>query len=627
MTAPVKLLKTNSGYDIVVEDKSTVSVCPFTTHVPEGYLPYDEFSSKVDLSNTSTEQRHPLTSDLSQLMQEDTVWGISQLASVDVGVVSGYSKFRSQTTEVEENIAVKLKSGGRVFLIGSGSSGRAAAILAAKLTKLFPDMKDQFIGLVAGGDSAFIRPKEKFEDSEADGAKALEGHYVTENDAVILISGSGTAKFNVGCGHYAANKGAGVVYFHNSEKVPDYTEQLFKRTNNPVYRLCTDIGAQGIAGSTRMQAATLALLCLGTLLQKSALLSKDQDEIAEKIAELMGQNAMQLNTVISSCFGEIAKFIEIASQVFSNEKSNFRRLKDETGCGYITLLAGPDSIMEAKSDGAEMSPTFSINPINKEDDPVGKMAEYRTYLVGPDDNRQAWEKLFGRYIMPSDVADTDQMILGANVEGVHSFAKRPKGEGNFVIGVAKLQNKEEPISEDLSRRLAEVKEAGGKTGLILVVTDKVDEKRKQQLHAVYDACLIVDELPNDDMGLTQTIALKQVLNHISNGTMVKMHKVHGNRMIDMRSSNNKLISRAMLNIKVFLEEERPDIKVDDRTLYHYVTHSWQMKKDAEKNGRYTPSIIKMVLTMLINGKTPEHFDEVAQMLLTTNEKVNFNRPS
>ena len=66
-----------------------------------------------------------------------------------------------------------------------------------------------------------IRAKEGFEDSEREGEKAVTAHHIGPKDSVILISASGSASFNVGFGHSAANLGAKVYYFYNSHEIPE----------------------------------------------------------------------------------------------------------------------------------------------------------------------------------------------------------------------------------------------------------------------------------------------------------------------------------------------------------------------------------------------------------------------
>ena len=176
------------------------------------------------------------------------------------------------------------------FSVGAGSSGRVAVDLAAKCKN------GSVIGTIAGGDSAMIAAREGFEDSENEGKEALKNYSIQPIDTVVLISGSGSSSFNVGCGHFVADRGAQVLYFYNSKTIPTRTEELFKRIRNPAIPLELDIGPQAIAGSTRLQAATLAECCLGVLLG-SLFLSEDYPEkLLKNMEEGLKEIASHLET-------------------------------------------------------------------------------------------------------------------------------------------------------------------------------------------------------------------------------------------------------------------------------------------------------------------------------------------
>src|SRR3990167_1491127 len=64
--------------------------------LPEGSLSFETFQQKFRLGNTSTEQRHPLTHNLSQVVHEDLLKGLAVLSSVDEGVIEGFSQFIPQ---------------------------------------------------------------------------------------------------------------------------------------------------------------------------------------------------------------------------------------------------------------------------------------------------------------------------------------------------------------------------------------------------------------------------------------------------------------------------------------------------------------------------------------------------
>lgn len=599
--------------------------CAFTScflqDLPPGFLPFEEFAKEFKLEEVSTEQLHPHTKTLSQTMYRDSVEGLGLLLDVDEKVIEGLELFIPSIKYLAPLLAERISQGGRLFMVGSGSSGRVAIDIAAKCGMAFLQFKEQIQGVIAGGDSAIVRAKEGFEDSESDGRKVLENENIGSKDTIILISASGSASFNVGCGHFAADKGAKVFYFYNSENIPLRTHRLFSRENNPVIPLCIDIGPQAIAGSTRLQGATLAETCLGSLLGTALYLCEGKMHLAEEYPQQLIQKIRKGNLILRNHLKDLGKFIEIEREIFSNQRSNFRQLKDRGDEGYVTFIASEDSMREVLIDSTETSPTFSTHPIRREGEWHKKRAEFRAYLVGRENNRAAWTTLLGRNIHITDEEDTDNFLLACEAKGLNSYQNRPLGKGNFLIGVAKV-TEYQPISESLIHCLKEAKKTGGQVGMVVLCNKELSNEQLQNLNDI-DIVLIMKDIPHDALGFTETIILKQALNLISNGSMTLMNKVHGNQMIDVRASNKKLIDRCMRLIKGIWSEYQPHLVPSDKDLYHYIAHVAAIKKVYEEKGIYTPSVVKIVLVMLYLKKSPESFEKVMAILNEKQEKIDW----
>ena len=157
------------------------------------FLPFFEFNQLFRLVGTSTEQSNQVTKNLSQIMHKSITSGMKLLLNADQAVVEGLDRFTSSIALLAPKLAEKIKKGGRVFVVGSGTSGRISLDLAAKCRDMFPETGKQVRGIIAGGDSVMIRAKEKFEDSEADGEIVLKEFRLDANDSVILLSASGSA--------------------------------------------------------------------------------------------------------------------------------------------------------------------------------------------------------------------------------------------------------------------------------------------------------------------------------------------------------------------------------------------------------------------------------------------------
>ena len=591
--------------------------------LPPGFMPFEEFEQRFALGDGSTEKSHPVTERLSQTMCRSVTEGMALLLAVDEGVVAGLEAFIPSIDVYGPLIAEKVSRKGRVFLVGSGSSGRVAIDIAAKCEVKFPETKERVQGIIAGGDSAMIRAKEGFEDSEADGEAVLKDADVGSEDTVILISASGSAPFNVGCARFSSSRGAHVFYFYNSQTIPKRTQDLFNRSTNPVVPLCLDIGPQAIGGSTRLQGATLAEACLGALLGSILYRTQGKVLLAEKYPKELASKMRRGLGLIRDRLGLIQSFSLLERDVFSSPSANFRRVRDASDQGYVTFVASESSIREVLIDSTETSPTFSVHPIRRKDEGRKRRPEFRAYLAGRSSNTEAWAALLGRGIRPTDSEDAGAFLLAVEETGNDSFPSRPLGAGNVVFGVAKV-GESEAIPSGLIEVLRTAKERGGSVGLLAVCKGSAPKDQIKELEGMCGRYIIVlEETPSDDVGFAESIILKQILNLISNSSMILMNKVHGNRMIDVRTSNGKLIDRCIRLIKGIWAEYRPNQSLNDRMLYHHVACVSAVKKSCEDEGVYMPSVVKVVLTMLALKKTLSDLQEAVRFLTERQERVDW----
>jgi N-acetylmuramic acid 6-phosphate etherase len=585
----------------------------FQCTMPQGnYLSYEKFRASFELGSSSTEQLHPATMNLSQTMCENTVEGLKQLIQCDESVTEGYRSFISGMSPLIPVFKQSLQSNGRIIILGSGASGRIAKYLAKKCIEAFPKQKAQIIGKIAGGDSAIVRSKEGFEDSDKDGEKAVQSLKLTENDIVILLSASGSASFNVGAGHAAANCGSKVFYFYN-ETIPSRTEGLFKRQNNPVHSLLVDIGPQAIGGSTRLQAADLSLVCLGALLGTALFSFIGEDEKAKNYPQQVLDGMQKGNSAIAASLESFKSVIEEQYRIHVDPASNTHRVCDVTNKGYVTLLSSAESFPEICFDTTELPPTFKQPYYRREGDLEQKRPGFQAYMLGKKTNLEAWTSTTGREIEEEDLSDVNAFLLSLYADGQNSYKNRPIGMGNMVIGVIKL-NGPEPIDPELEHQLylAELYEAS--VAMIVICSNELTSDQRAQLDNISSRFLVLDKVPQDPLGLIQSLELKRALNLISNATMILAGNVYGNRMINMRASNGKLIDRAMGMVKSIWAETHQGQQLDDRILYHYIIQIDAKMKEYNDKGIEPPPVIAITLAMLHLNKTPDNFDTVVEFL-------------
>jgi N-acetylmuramic acid 6-phosphate etherase len=154
-------------------------------------------------------------------------------------------------------IVSRLERGGRLVYVGAGSSGRLALVDAAECGPTFGIPPEQVVALVAGGPTALAVAQEAAEDDEQAGAEDVAAAGVGPDDAVVALSASGRTPYVLGAARAARAAGAltvGVVCAPGSElgRVVDHL-------------VVAVVGAEVLAGSTRMKAGTAQKLILNTI--------------------------------------------------------------------------------------------------------------------------------------------------------------------------------------------------------------------------------------------------------------------------------------------------------------------------------------------------------------------------
>jgi N-acetylmuramic acid 6-phosphate etherase len=170
--------------------------------------------------------------------------------AVDASLAAADAIARATTLVVEA-----IRGGGRVVLVGAGTSGRLAVLDASELPPTFGAEPGLFEGRIAGGDAALRRAIEGAEDDAEAGARAVDD--VTANDVVVGISASGGAPFVRAALRAARERGAktiGIVNAANGALARDADVGIVAAT-----------GAEPIQGSTRMRAGTAQKIVLNAI--------------------------------------------------------------------------------------------------------------------------------------------------------------------------------------------------------------------------------------------------------------------------------------------------------------------------------------------------------------------------
>lgn len=175
----------------------------------------------------------------------------------DAKVASSVKPALPQIAQAIDAIATALSQRGRLIYVGTGTSGRIAALDAAECPPTFDVPKNMVQFIIAGGKRALAGAVEADEDSVQMGRDAIARKKPGENDVVVGIAASGRTPFTVAAVQYARAHGARTVAVVCNRNSP-----LGKAAH---IEIVSEVGAEVLAGSTRMKAGTAQKMILNML--------------------------------------------------------------------------------------------------------------------------------------------------------------------------------------------------------------------------------------------------------------------------------------------------------------------------------------------------------------------------
>jgi len=175
----------------------------------------------------------------------------------DISVPKLISKSIAKIVPIVEIIADKLLSGGHLYYIGAGTSGRLGIVDASECPPTFGVDQDLVVGLIAGGDGAIRKAVEFAEDDSMGGWNDLKNHNITSKDFVIGIAASGTTPYVVGALKMCAKNEIETACITCNEHTP-----LSEAAKYPIEIV---VGPEFVTGSTRMKAGTAQKLVLNMI--------------------------------------------------------------------------------------------------------------------------------------------------------------------------------------------------------------------------------------------------------------------------------------------------------------------------------------------------------------------------
>lgn len=526
-----------------------------------------------------TESSHPVTAELSQTAKRSTSDALRLLFEVDCDVVNKYREWSS--TDAPRRIANTVRdaicSGGKIFFTGCGSTGRLSIQLASIWRDFWQKQRangldgtecweDRAFSVMAGGDFALIKAVEGFEDFTQFGKKQIGDLGVGANDVVFAITEGGETSFVIGTAWKGLESGANVYFVYNNpdDILCEYVQRSREIINEPrIEKINLTTGPMSITGSTRMQATSIQLAVMLTLLEMAlrdimahyypdAAALQSDDVPANFLKKLIEMHSTLLSKPLCD---SLAKLVEMEENVYRTDHKN----------NYFANLIGVDVL----TDTTERSPTYCTPPFRKFDDTSA--AESWAFLYVPyEKTEDAWNWIIKK--APSCVEWTDDEVRELVSE--NSFARtyeivrnisrnelmrfkigkdgmkyRSLGNGDSAVGILIEPETSSLISPEGFHRtqIEAAKKSGAQTGLIYFGSGaSADELRKFIEGWSPDTISALVPVPKTDFlldGITR-VGAKMLLNALSTCTMVRLGRVLGNTMIWVVASNLKLIDRA-----------------------------------------------------------------------------------
>ena len=211
-------------------------------------------TTETNRSLPITEQENPRTENLSSLSVPEIV---SLMNEEDELVAAAVGKVLGAVAEAVEEISARLSAGGRLFYIGTGTSGRLGVLDAAECPPTFGVSPDLVQAVIAGGYEACHRAVEASEDDEEASRLDLEARGFTRDDVLVGIAASGRTPYTVGAVSYARSLGAFTVAL---TCVPDSSI-----TRVAALSIVPVVGPEVVTGSSRLKAGTAQKMVLNML--------------------------------------------------------------------------------------------------------------------------------------------------------------------------------------------------------------------------------------------------------------------------------------------------------------------------------------------------------------------------
>ena len=216
----------------------------------------------VDLTKLVTETRNPRTMNIDTMSALEIV---SIMNDEDNNVVKGVKEVLPEIAKAVEWCAASLAKGARIVYIGAGTSGRLGLMDSVECPPTYGVSPDTVVGLIAGGEGAFIKAVEGAEDRKDFAVEDLKKINLTADDVVIGLAASGRTPYVIGGLEYANDLGCNTVAVacNKNSKIGAIAKLAIEPVSGP----------EVVTGSTRLKSGTAQKMVCNMLSTASMILN------------------------------------------------------------------------------------------------------------------------------------------------------------------------------------------------------------------------------------------------------------------------------------------------------------------------------------------------------------------
>ncbi|HEX3270426.1 MAG TPA: N-acetylmuramic acid 6-phosphate etherase [Ktedonobacterales bacterium] len=284
----------------------------------------------------SSRQAHPLESERVNAATLDidrmSPLEIAQAMNAeDARVAGAVAGTLPQIALAIEQVAARMRQGGRMIYVGAGTSGRLGALDAAECPPTFNVSPDLIVSRIAGGTFAWTTAAEDAEDRADLGESDMAALDLGARDSVVGVTASGHTPYALAALAHARARGALTVGVACNLDTP--LQRLSDIAITPI------VGPEVINGSTRLKAGTaqkmvLNMLSTGVMIvlgktyrnlmvDVQATNTKLRRRAVGIVSAATGLDDEEANRLLEACHGEIKT--AIVAQLASTSADEARR--------------------------------------------------------------------------------------------------------------------------------------------------------------------------------------------------------------------------------------------------------------------------------------------------------------